>query len=95
MGYKNGKVILPEDLIKQIQEYVDGDYVYIPRKEGFRKSWGDTTDIKKILQERNDDILIRYRNGERVVELAREYHLTRQGIYKIISKDRVKEHEEY
>ena len=51
MGYKNGKVILPEDLIKQIQEYVDGDYVYIPRKEGFRKSWGDTTDIKKILQE--------------------------------------------
>lgn len=95
VGYRNGKEILPEDLIRQIQEYIDGEYVYIPRKEEYRKSWGTTTDIKKILQKRNQDILKEYNNGKRVSELAGEYHLSKQGIYKILSKERVKENGPY
>ena len=33
MGYKNAIRVLPDDLIMAIQEYIDGEYLYIPRKE--------------------------------------------------------------
>lgn len=85
MGYKNGKTILPDELIKQIQQYVDGESVYIPRKEEKRKSWGQDTDTKAVLERRNAEIFLKYQDGYRVVDLAEEYHLSTQGIYKIIS----------
>ncbi len=33
MGYNNGKQILSIELIKQIQQYVDGESTYIPKRE--------------------------------------------------------------
>ncbi|MCG7437602.1 hypothetical protein [Lysinibacillus fusiformis] len=33
MSYKKAKHILPEELLAAIQEYMDGEYIYIPRKE--------------------------------------------------------------
>lgn len=32
MCYQNGKKILPPPLLSAIQEYIDGEYIYIPRK---------------------------------------------------------------
>ena len=40
MGYKAAAQVLPEDLLLAVQEYIDGEYLYIPRKEGSRRSWG-------------------------------------------------------
>ena len=40
MKYKNAQNILPKEIIKIIQQYVDGSYLYIPRKDENRKSWG-------------------------------------------------------
>ena len=34
MSYKKAADVLPEELIDLIQNYVDGEYLYIPRKEG-------------------------------------------------------------
>lgn len=31
MCYQNGKKILPPPLLSAIQEYIDGEYIYIPR----------------------------------------------------------------
>lgn len=90
MGYKKsynkGTSILPAELIQQIQEYVDGEYVYIPRLDENRKRWGDNTDIRQTLESRNREIFGRYQKGARVSELAEEYHISTQGIYKILSK---------
>ena len=86
MGYKNGKEVLPEDLILQIQKFVDGECVYIPRTETTRKKWGDNTDAKSFISERNRDIYSKYLEGISVVDLSKEYNLSTQGIYKIISK---------
>jgi hypothetical protein len=36
---------------------------------------------------RNEDIRQRYRAGERVVDLAQEYGMTIQGIYRILRRD--------
>jgi hypothetical protein len=36
---------------------------------------------------RNDEIRRRYQAGERVVDLAKEYSMTLQGIYRILRKE--------
>ena len=38
MSYIKAEEILPEALIRQIQEYADGLYIYIPRKPGKAES---------------------------------------------------------
>lgn len=85
MGYKNGKEILPEELIRKIQEYVNGEYVYIPRKTELRKNWGDQTNIKTELDKRNNEIIHKYHTGIAVKNLSEEYRLSKQAIYKIMS----------
>ena len=86
MGYKNGKEILPEDLILEIQKFVDGECVYIPRTETTRKKWCENTDASTFISKRNEDIYTKYMQGIRVADLSEEYNLSKQGIYKIISK---------
>lgn len=39
MRYQKANEILPKELVELIQSYMDGGYVYIPRKEENRKSW--------------------------------------------------------
>ena len=31
MGYKKAAHILPQKLLEEVQEYVDGEFIYIPR----------------------------------------------------------------
>lgn len=90
LGYKNGKEILPVELIRQIQEYVDGENIYIPKKEDKHKIWGQNTDTKMLLHRRNAEIYQKYLNGWRVADLSEEYHISTQGIYKILSKQKDK-----
>lgn len=86
MGYKKGSTILPAELIEQIQKYVDGESVYIPRISEKRRKWGENTRSRKALEERNAEIYGKYKNGVRVKQLAEEYNISSQGIYKIIAK---------
>lgn len=85
MGYKNVKKILPSELIEQIQEYIDGEVIYIPRKDVNRKCWGADTGTKEVLRMRNNEICYKYQKGVRACDLAKEYHISVQGIYKILS----------
>ena len=48
MSYIKAEEILPEELIRQIQEYADGVYIYIPRKPGARHPWGQKTEYKAV-----------------------------------------------
>lgn len=90
LGYNNGKQILPAELIKQIQQYVAGESIYIPQKEETKSCWGQKTDARIFLNRRNIEIYQKYLNGCKVVELSQEYHISTQGIYKIISKQKGK-----
>ncbi len=47
MKYTNAKSILPEELLTLIQDYIDGEYLYIPRKQENQKSWGEKMEPKK------------------------------------------------
>jgi len=84
VSYIKAEEILPEELIRQIQEYADGVYIYIPRKPGTRHPWGQKTDYKAELRARNDHIRSDYAAGTSVAILSRKYHLSEKSIRRIL-----------
>ena len=86
MSYIKAEEILPEELIRQIQEYADGVYIYIPRKPGTRHAWGQETGYKAELKLRNDRIRSDYASGENATALSRKYHLSEKSIRRILQK---------
>ena len=86
VSYIKAEEILPEELIRQIREYADGVYIYIPRKPGTRHPWGQETDYKAELKARNDRIRSDYAAGASVQALSRKYHLSEKSIRRILQK---------
>lgn len=86
MRYIKAVEILPENLIRQIQEYADGVYIYIPRKPGTRRAWGQGTDYRSELKSRNDHIRSDHAAGSAVEELSRKYHLSEKSIRRILQE---------
>ena len=41
MSYINAEEVLPKSLIGEIQKYIDGQLIYIPRKNENILSWGE------------------------------------------------------
>lgn len=87
MSYTKAVDVLPQELIDKIQGYVDGEYLYIPRKEENRKSWGEVTKRKEETRSRNREICCRYRGGLTTSQLSQEYFLSQKSIQKIIAKE--------
>lgn len=86
MSYIKADEILPQELIRQIQEYVDGVYIYIPRKPGTRHPWGEKTDYRAELRARNNRIRGDYEDGTGMAALSRKYHLSEKNIRRILQK---------
>lgn len=84
MSYIKAEDILPEEVIALIQQYVDGESIYIPRKAGKRLSWGCNTDYRAELRRRNECIRREYAQGASVQRLAKRYHLTDKSIRRIL-----------
>ncbi|MBJ6360159.1 CD3324 family protein [Paenibacillus sp. GCM10012307] len=89
MKYVNADVIFPEELLKEIQKYIHGGMVYIPKPEGTRKSWGENSGSRVYLQERNLDIRRKYAEGSTIVQLAEQFCLSSDSIKKIIYTKKV------
>lgn len=86
MGYKKAEEILPLEIIQLIQQYVDGETIYIPRKENERQQWGKNTQIRRELAERNQQIFKDFQNGEQISRLADKYFLSEKSIQRIVYK---------
>ena len=54
MSYKKATHVLPQELLRQVQKYIDGEFLYIPRAADRKKGWGDATSTRQELQERKD-----------------------------------------
>ncbi|WP_455582606.1 CD3324 family protein [Dysosmobacter sp.] len=85
MRYMKAGDVLPPDLIDKIQSYIDGEYLYIPRRASNRKSWGAANGRRAQTQERNREICGRYLSGVSVRQLSEQYFLAPKSIQKIIS----------
>ena len=68
MKYEKAQNILPEEVIKILQNYIDGTYLYIPRKSENKKSWGENSGVLKNLEARNKEIFNRYSDGVSIKE---------------------------
>ncbi|SOC18096.1 hypothetical protein SAMN05880501_11038 [Ureibacillus xyleni] len=86
MRYVNAHEVLPKELLEQIQQYVQGDLIYIPKPEKKRVQWGALTGERQRLQERNAHIKRLYQQGESLQTLAEDYHLSVETIKKIVYK---------
>ena len=60
MRYQKASEILPVELVELIQDYIDGEYVYIPRKQENKKKWGVASRTREELRLRNVEIFAIY-----------------------------------
>ena len=86
MKYKNANIVLPKELIEQIQEYVQGEYLYIPTNTQYRM--GAVTDYKVELAKRDSHIYTKYLEGMSQKRLSQIYNLSESSIRRIVMKQR-------
>lgn len=86
MKYRNAVNVLPAELIEELQEYVQGEYIYIPIRE--RNSNNIETDYKIELQKRNEHIFSKSLEGISKKSLAIMYSLSESSIRRIIIEQR-------
>lgn len=84
MKYVNARDLLPEPLVRELQSYIQGEYLYIPADRAWQKRWGEASGYRQELQQRNCRILAEYRAGARVDDLAEKFCLSAHAIRKII-----------
>lgn len=86
MGYTNADKLLPRDLLHEVQRYVDGAYLYVPRKGKEKRPWGGRTGIRETLLARNREIAAKRRAGRSVAQLSAEYFLSDKTISRIVAQ---------
>lgn len=84
MAYQNAFELLPEEIVKEIQKYVNGTILYIPKRPTERLPWGSKTASKEMLRRRNQQIYQEYLMGKSTRELAGSYYLDIKSIQRII-----------
>ncbi len=83
MKYINAAEILPEQLLEELQTYIDGSVLYIP-KVSTKKEWGTMSGARTFYQERNREIQKRFNEGYSIDILSEQYGLAYSTIKKII-----------
>lgn len=84
MKHIKAEAVLPQALLEEIQRYIKGQYIYIPKHIGARGKWGEKTGIKQALIKRNREIQDRFEDGHSIKELAECYYLSCASIKKIV-----------
>lgn len=90
MGYKKASHILPAELLKKVQEYVEGESIYIPRTAGSKMPWGTTTSTREEMKHRNRQIYKDYLAGFSSENLSQKYFLSIKSIQRIVRQEKIK-----
>lgn len=89
MKYFKAQNVLPQEIVKIVQEYIDGGYIYIPRKNDTHKAWGEESGARASLKKRNSEIYKSYIKGTTIMQLSKQYYLSEQSIRRIISQEKL------
>ncbi len=84
MGYKRAEDVLPAEVLSLVQEFVDGQMLYVPKKKANRNSWGSVSGAKEYLKSRNARIYAEFENGTGTRRLAEKYFLSEKTIQGIV-----------
>lgn len=85
MKYKKAFEILPDELLREVQKYIEGESLYIPKGKD-RKKWGESTGGRRFFLQRNEEIRTKFFHKMSIEELAEEYNLSYETIRKIVYK---------
>lgn len=83
MSYINAKSVLPKEMIEEIQKYVNGVNLYIPK---LPETNSICSSYKLELNRRNREICELFLQGEKVSQLAAKYYLSDKSIYRILGE---------
>lgn len=86
MKYQNAGEILPPELLQMVQDYIQGGYLYVPKRD--EKTAAVPTRYQVELQKRDRHIYEKYLQGMSGRELAVLYHLSRSSIRRVLQKER-------
>ncbi|MBQ3907429.1 MAG: hypothetical protein II743_11775 [Lachnospiraceae bacterium] len=87
MSYIKAEEVLPKELLETIQQYVDGQLIYIPCKE--KQEWGSGTNAKVFFRERNERIFNSFQSGTSLKDLALLFSLSEKSIQRILHNQRL------
>lgn len=86
LKYKNANDILPAELLEDIQQYIQGEYIYIPIKDKSKKR--PPTEYEMERKKRDEHIYTRSLEGVSNKKLSNMYHLSESSIRRIIINQR-------
>ena len=89
MKYVKAQTVFPEALLQEMQKYIQGELVYIPKSPGSYKAWGANTGAKHTTAQRNRNMVQAFKAGTSVSQLAELYNLAEDTIKKIVYGRRI------
>jgi len=84
MKYVKAQTVFPQSLLEEVQKYVQGTIVYIPKPPTSHKTWGANTGAKNATAKRNEHMVQAFRKGTSIPQLAELYSLAEDTIKKIV-----------
>ena len=84
MKYINANALLPPALVRELQTYIQGGYLYIPADPAHPKPWGEVSGYRQELAQRNRQIKEEYQSGTSMEYLSEKYCLSLYAVRKII-----------
>ncbi|MCL2388682.1 MAG: GNAT family N-acetyltransferase [Defluviitaleaceae bacterium] len=84
MKYCNATELLPPQLLQELQQYAQGETLYVPKVK--RESWGKGTGAKAFFSRRDAAIRSQYSSGVALGQLSGEYFISEDAVKKIVYK---------
>ena len=84
MKYRNAAEILPPQLLQELQKYVQGETLYIPKVK--RASWGMGTGARTFFSKRDTHIRSQFSRGVAMEKLSEEHFISEDAVKKIVYK---------
>ena len=88
MSYIRAEEILPADVLENVQKYIDGQMLYIPKRKPKHNAWGSLSGTKEYYRKRNALICSDFMSGASVDSLAVKYCLAEKSIQRIVRKSK-------
>ncbi|MGG1941173.1 CD3324 family protein [Paenibacillus polymyxa] len=84
MNYLKATDLLPDDLLKEVQRYIQGELIYIPNRPSERRRWGESSGAAQYYLNRNEEVRAKFNAGVSIDELSEQYGLSTDRIKKIV-----------
>ena len=84
MKYVKAQTVFPEYLLAEMQKYIQGELVYIPKSPANYNKWGSKSGSRNALAHRNENMTRAFKAGTSIAQLADAYCLAEDTVRKIV-----------